>query len=369
MRIIPLLLLGACGSDPSNAPPPDTDAAVPAADATTDGASPMDAQALESGTDSSGDAGYPLWSCLSPYATPASRDVAYWPFASDSPWNTPMGSGATFEPATGLCTHDLQNDPSAPDVASHQWSQPVYIATGSDPTMSLYQGGVLQVSNVHVPAGATPALPLGGGTDGNINVVDPPHTVVDELWQATKVSGGWDSNGYARNDLKGPGCTKGGIRAYGGSTLAGLIRSGELKSQIRHALAFAIDTSQQKNAWVWPAISNDGHPPSQYTGHMPMGQLVGIPPDVDLCKLGLSAGGLAFARAVQDYGAYLTDSSGGVSFVAEPRVEDDASAGEVKLLGDARNDLSKILGQARCVTNNSSSAVGGGGARRAPAAP
>jgi hypothetical protein len=83
-----------------------------------------------------------------------------------------------------------------------------------------------------------------------------------------------------------------------------LIRAGELSGTIRHALAFAIEQSQQKDAWVWPATVNDQAPASNCTGHLPMGQLVAIPADVDLCQLGLSPAGLVVARALQDYGAY-----------------------------------------------------------------
>jgi hypothetical protein len=144
---------------------------------------------------------------------------------------------------------------------------------------------------------------------------------------------------------------------------------GELSGGIRHPLAFAIEQSQQKDAWVWPATTNDQAPAANYTGHLPMGQLAGIPPGVDLCQLGLSPAGLVVARALQDYGAYLVDSGGALVFYAEPRVEDDASLGEVPLLDDARGDMSKIVAQMRCVTDNASGSVGGGGARRAPPAP
>jgi hypothetical protein len=104
-------------------------------------------------------------------------------------------------------------------------------------------------------------------------------------------------------------------------------------------------------------------------GNVPMGQLVGIPPDVDLCSLGLSPAGLVVARALQDYGGYLVDTGGALAFYAEPRVEDDPTDGEAALLDAARADLSKIVPGLRCVTDNTSSTVGGVGARRAPPAP
>jgi hypothetical protein len=97
-----------------------------------------------------------------------------------------------------------------------------------------------------------------------------------------------------------------------------------------------------------------------------MGQLAGIPPDVDLCQLGLTQAGLRFARALQDYGAYVVDSSGGMAFFAEPAVED---GGDASLLADLRGDLPALVSHLRCVTNNASGNPGGGGTRRAPPAP
>jgi hypothetical protein len=394
-----LLLAPACGNQGGGGATPSGDAsttesdtgsdAAMAVDAVSEDASDSSASIPDAGRDAAGDAatdaagdagdaardaiaaegGPPVWACLSAYVPAASRDAATWPFASDSPWNTPLGAGAQFETAMGACTRELTATSSGYDVAAHQWSQPVWIAKSSDPTVTLTQQGQPFASGVHCPAGASPALPAAPGTDGNLNIVDPQHAFLDESWRAVMATGGWDAQFWFKQDLHGPGCTLGGVRAYGGSTIAGLIRIGELKTSIPHALGFALDTSLQKNAWVWPAISNDGAPASSYQGAIAMGQLAAIPPGVDLCTLGLTPGGLVVARALQDFGAYLVDSSTGVSFYAEPPIEDDAGLGEVSLLDGARNDLPAIMAVLRCVTNSSASTVGGGGARRAPPAP
>ena len=319
---------------------------------------------------SGGDAGgYPHWACVAAYATPSSRDAATWPFSGDSPWNTPIGDGAALEAATGACTKDIATSPSGMGVNSHEWSHPVYLAVTSDPLANLYQNGMLVDGMVHAPASATPALPPPPTTDAHLHIVDPAHHFLDEMWEASKVSDGWSSQAWAKSDLHGPGVGQGGVRAYGGSAIGGLVRVGELASEIRHAMAFAIDQSQQKNSWVWPATTNDNAAAGNYMGHLPMGQLIAIPSTVDLCSLSLTSAGLVVARALQDYGAYLVDSSGGLALYAEPRVEDDATVGEATLLNAARGDLMKIVAQLRCVTNSDAGHVGGGGSRRAPPAP
>jgi hypothetical protein len=318
--------------------------------------------------DAGGGSGYPTWSCTLPYTTPT-RDPGLWPFAVDSPWNVPLGDGARFEQATDPCTHDLVSPPDGMGINSHLWSHPVYLAAAGDPTVNLYRNDQPVDAQVHCPSSAQPALPPPPNTDAHLHIVDPAHRFLDEMWEASKVSDGWNAQAWAKTDLLGPGVGQGGVRAYGGSAIGGLIRAGELASAIRHPLAFAIEQSQQKDAWVWPATINDQAPSGNYQGHIPMGQLMGIPPDVDLCTLGLSPAGLVLARALQDYGGYLVDTGGALAFYAEPRIEDDASLGEAQLLDDARNDLAKVVPQLRCVTNNTAATPGGGGARRAPPAP
>jgi hypothetical protein len=331
--------------------------------ASTGGAGPGDA-----GTGAEG--GAPAtWACLAPYATPATRDPGVWPFASTSPWNTPIGAGAQLEQATDPCTVDLMAPPGGTSINSHEWSHPVYLAATTDPAVNLYRGTTLVDGMVHCPADATPALPPPPNTDAHLHIVDPAHSFLDEMWEASKVSDGWTCQAWFKTDLTGPGVGQGGVRAYGGSAIGGLIRAGELTNGIRHALAFAIQQAQQKDAWVWPATTNDQFAAAGYTGHLPMGQLVAIPPGLDLCSLGLTPAGLVMARALQDYGAYLVDSGGALAFYAEPRVEDDPSVGEASLLDEARGDIARIASQLRCVTDNAQATPGGGGAPRAPAAP
>src|SRR5262249_40473829 len=150
------------------------------------------------------------------------------------------------------------------------------------------RNGAVQWSSVNVPANAMPsAPPIGQGGEALLHIIEPNHRFVYELGHATYSSPPpqSDSTSAARYDLTRQGMRQGGVRNCGGSATGGVIRDGELSSEIRHPLAFAMDERYLKNAFNWPA--NQGA--MNGTGQVPLGQLVGIPPGVDLCQLGLTS--------------------------------------------------------------------------------
>jgi hypothetical protein len=80
----------------------------------------------------------------------------------------------------------------------------------------------------------------------------------------------------------------------------------------------------------------------------------------------LTAGGLAFAHALQDYGAVIADQGANNAFIAEGR-----TAGTSGLEG-ARADVAGLMHLLREVTNSTAATPGGGAVgstRRAPLAP
>ena len=291
-----------------------------------------------------------------PTTAPASgRNAFQWPFASNSPWNMPVGSGAQFATTADARTQDLLS--GSANINAGSWSQPVYQATASSPmaTMSTPSGS----STYQIPAGATPSSPTPG--DQSMDIVDPSGHWVDETWLTSGSGTSWSASYHVRTDITGTG-VQGGTRAAGTSAIAGLIRTWEIQAGvIRHALAFAMPRSTMALGPVWPAISQDSGAVGTYTGALPMGTLVSIPLSVNLNTLGLSPTGLAIARALQQYGAYLVDASSQFTLYAEPSAD--------PLLGSARNDLAAIHAQLRVITNNSPSSVGGGGQPLAPLAP
>ncbi len=283
------------------------------------------------------------------------RDARQWPFSSSSPWNMPIGSGAQFTSASDQRTTDLR----APWVAINAatWSMATYTASDTDPlrTVTSYAG----TRQYRIPNNAVPSGPSDG--DRHLLVIDPTGQYVDECWLASKqANGDWWCDYHVRNDLRGSGVGAGGVRAYGGSALGGLIRTWEIQQgKVQHALALAMPRRYLKHGPVWPATSEDGN--AVYQGSLNMGTLVAIPKTVDLSTLGLSSGGMVIARALRDYGAYIVDASENFTLYAEPSAE--------SLLNSARADLEKIRQALRIVTNSSASSVGGGGTPIAPTAP
>ena len=290
---------------------------------------------------------------------PILREAWKWPFSSTSPWNMPIGSLARYESATSPRTANLLDGRSAPWVNAGQYSHPVVRASSSDPMATFRRPGHPDVQ-YRVPNSARPA----NGSDAHLHVVDPTGRYVDESWLTKGANPSWTTGYHVRTDLYGPGVGAGGVRAYGGSAIGGLIRQWELdEGRIRHALALAVDGFQLARGPVWPASSEDGNASSSYSGRNPMGTLAAIPPSVDVTRLGLSATGVVVARALQDYGAYVVDRSSAFTFFAEPSAEGTAA------LTELRRDIGRIRAELRVVTNNSALTPGGGGVPRAPLAP
>ncbi|MCU1488012.1 MAG: hypothetical protein JWN67_4758 [Actinomycetia bacterium] len=291
--------------------------------------------------------------------TAPARDAALWPFASTSPWNLPIGSGATYESVGDARTATLLSTArSTAWVNAEQYSHPVYRASATDPVVTVRRSGFADVT-FRLPVGATPAA----GSDRHLHVVDPTGRWLDEDWHVIGTAPALTTGYHVRTDLYGPGVGQGGVRAYGGSAVGGLIRTWELEQgTIRHALALALEADQLGRGPVWPATAEDGDAARSYTGNVPMGTLAAIPPSIDVNRLGLSPAGLAAARALQDYGAYVVDRSGCTCLYAEPTAPRTA-------VSDLRKDVAKLRSLLRVVTDNRADNVGGGGTRRAPLAP
>jgi hypothetical protein len=289
------------------------------------------------------------------------REAWRWPFSAESPWNYGVGQGARFEQPTDPATSSLLDPRAKPWVNTSSYSHPVVRASGDDPVATVTLPNGRPPVQLRIPGWARPAQ----GGDGHLHVVEPGGRYVDETFKLKGANPSWTAGHHARIDLHGPGVGTDGTRAYGGSAIAGLIRTWELEAgTIRHALALAVPTDQLRAGPVWPATREDRHGARSYRGGLPMGAFAAIPPDVDVEALGLSPEGLVVARALQRYGAYVVDAAAG-SFVlyAEPGAPAEA-------ISRLRADVGRLRGHLRVVANNGPKSVNGGGApRSAPPAP
>jgi hypothetical protein len=293
-------------------------------------------------------------------ATRETREAWRWPFEADSPWNRGVGADAEFEDEDDPRTADLIDDDVPAYVNAGTFSHPIYRATDDDPmaTVEVRDGTTVEY---RIPDDARPAE----GTDAHLHVVDPDDDVLHESFKMEGENPRWTSGYYVRTDLRGPGVGEQGVRAYGGSAIGGLIRAWELREgEITHALAVALDGDALKEGFVWPATAEDANAPDEYEGEVPMGTFAAIPPDVDVEAIeGLTRPGRILARALQRYGAYVTDQTHDTfALYAEPTVPDAAIA-------RLKADLPTLRALLRVVTNNGPDRVNGGGDRTVPKPP
>jgi hypothetical protein len=211
----------------------------------------------------------------------------------------------------------------------------------------------------------------------------------------------------------------GRLGAHGGSalaTLGGTIRLGELRpgTQMRHALKINLDsatslglcTGNFNACFTWPAATADGYAANSGSGYgaasnntnsaMKMGALLAIPANLNINNIGLqSVPGKMLAWTLQNYGAYIVDSTGGAPGF-NISIEDGAagskatefqadygfpfngrlgymalkdSSGQLTPQAKWVSDVRLIIEYLMVVTNNSPTSIGGGGNPLQPLAP
>ncbi|MDX2170363.1 MAG: hypothetical protein SF182_25045 [Deltaproteobacteria bacterium] len=349
------------------------------------------------------------------------RDWRVWPFSRRSPWNHPLGSGAQFRPVARLATVAIginyderwtcsvavaeRHDPLCPYLFSPNWGRASswsfldrggrtcgnghaaeqHLLRAASPRISTEGNyySTINAANDHawvLPASYHPAsqdwrptlrVPPGvcpsPDSDGLFAVMQPDGWVLDSYASVLLSSGELLGTMASWIDARGDGTGWwNGRRASMLPSFAGLIRSGEIASgRIPHALAMQAPPKLLRRAAVWPAYAFDRD--SGYTGTVPMGALLAIPPAVDITRLGLSTPGLVIARAAQDYGVYVVDRGGdGLTILAELGNPDVRQGG-----GELPwwKDLERIRDVLQQVTNNSATNRGGGGVLRAALPP
>ena len=211
-----------------------------------------------------------------------------------------------------------------------------------------------------------------------------------------------------------------GIRgSHGGSGLSaigGSLRVGELRptSQApRHALKVSFDSAHvlyncepspfndpartPADCFRWPADTADGRAQEHLGGYgtinpnnrdnpaMKMGALLAVPASVDLATLGLETPpAMQLAWTLQNYGAYIDDSAGMISFVIgaemdgpdglsfKQQFQNDWGFPIMQFAGENSpwsRDMQRLMVALRVVDNNNETNIGGGGTPRQPLAP
>lgn len=360
------------------------------------------------------------------------RDVLKQPFASDSIWNTAIGAGAQFVPS-GLSPNPGQhlgfpNDdpdiswadmphldkehiilrPEAP-ITSVEYTS-VGIGTGNKCNPTNDQPGSSPLPyEVPIPAGYV--VPSNNG-NGCATILAADGRTLKQMQPFARCTAGGVATTKHTQFGDGDLYKDGRIGAHGGSRLSalgGTIRLNELSPGARpprHAIKINVYSQEVFHdcgpdvgitCFRWPAAVADGAAPNQYgiapginpPLGMKMGALVAIPPSVDIAALGLRTDpGRQLAWTLQNYGAYIVDSTGGPAFGLN--VEDGADGSKqaqfaaeyagyvgqpgdpqgltlnsrVRSKSDWRRDIQTLVSNLWLVDNSAENAVGGGGLPR-----
>jgi hypothetical protein len=338
------------------------------------------------------------------------RDPLKQPFASNSIWNRPIGTDAQYVPAGLVANPGVDESTPMPQIDNEQ-----IVLRADAPLLDIKYNGVAWTGGDRCPAtGATLAtvpvpdnfvVPNSKGNNAASFLMRDGRTVLQSQPFTRCVAGpGTVATSlltFPPVDLYGPGITG----AHGGSNLSSLggsIRLGELRpntdpsdmSGPRHTLKLNVDSRQalhscatQAECYVWPASKADSGasgPNGDYGKNNPnaplemrMGALLAIPNSVSIASLGLeSVPGKQLAWTLQNYGAYIADSTGGAAyaFSAEAGADGDKKVEFQNDWGTPMQqrindhtawsrDVARIIVALQVVTNNTKANGPSGGGR------
>ncbi|OGF48907.1 MAG: hypothetical protein A2231_10475 [Candidatus Firestonebacteria bacterium RIFOXYA2_FULL_40_8] len=251
------------------------------------------------------------------------------PFSKDSPWNTVISKNPKIDKNSKKMVADLFLTNSYPDqpagkigVSTRRWSIPVYHVDEKKVKWSKIHYSLFHkychpqflFNKAPIPASAK----ADKERDAHMTILNKSLTKCWDFWALTKFNGKWLARSGKEFSLTGKGVQKpgeGGCRAAGFPLIAGLIRYEEIKQgKIEHSLVFGYNTAK-RGVYCYPACNSDGT--STRPGAIPEGARLQLDPSVDIESLNLKPAAKIIAKALQEYGMYLGDCSGGFAVYAE----------------------------------------------------
>ena len=266
-----------------------------------------------------------------------SKDYYLSPFSEDSPWNSEVNDKSIGDVGYVEKNRKLTGITGV-TFNTKKWSIPFYLAKSTDPYRNIYIEKLRKYVSIKMPEDVVPAV----GTDAHLCIMSHDKKRIYEFYKfnpsgVAKIFKDIDARGSGISSIRGKNI---GVRAYGGSAVAGLIRNWELQDgqEINHALALALSSNYMKRGYVWPASSEDTKSKYTYTGNIEMGSLITIDPALDYEDILENKLARKIARALHRYGGFLVDSGGknNLIFYAEP-------SGPTEELRAAASELNKII--------------------------
>jgi len=337
-------------------------------------------------------------------AQTTARNPLVQPFASDSIWNMPIGTGAQYvvinmaavldnfvwTPMPQIDDEYIFLDSTAP-ITDINYSDAAW--TGRNRCNAT--GGLL----LQVPFPANYVVPNNLGNNAAVFLMPDNRTLVHAQPITRCVAGGPATSviKFSGVDIYGDG-RFGSHGGSGLSALGGSIRLGEFRPgiPIRHAIKIDVDTpvvlsrcSSASDCFRWPAFFADSGAAGSYGSQnanpvpgMKMGSLLAIPTSTNINNLGLeSVPGQMLAWTLQNYGAYIVDSTGGPGFVIAAETGPNGSMRDQFRADFGMNleqrvndntpwsrDMQRLIQALYLVNNNGPTSIGGGGTPLQPLA-
>jgi hypothetical protein len=251
------------------------------------------------------------------------------PFSPTGPWcyklpaSTPIATNSSAVVAN--IEEDIKNNYGTFAINTDSYSTPIFTVAKGTPTTnwtfddcqgkgSLPTNFAPVLMNVPTASGMIPSM----GTDSEITIYDPTADQEWEFWVASSSAGQWSAcwGGTIHPVSTNPGIFPSGL----GATASGLpllgfvVRIAELQNGlIEHAINITT-VRTQASQFSWPANRTDGN--TSDPDILMEGQRVRLDPTFDVTTLP-NAAERTLAKAMQDYGMLLSDTSGAVDLQAE----------------------------------------------------
>lgn len=266
-------------------------------------------------------------------------------YSDSSPLNQKIRTNAEIDPSSQQYVNAIVQTAQNLLIQVKQYSSPVYFADANTPRYEVllpcgteWELGVTKLKNVPIPDFAEPANDVDGADnpvpqgecgedsdqDNNMVIIDLTTRCEYDFWQVRKENSRWVASWGNSISIDGTGVYEKGLSARGSgfAFLAGVIWPHELQQgEIPHALLFALpDQLVRAGGPVPPATESDGE--STDPNALPEGARMRLDPSLDLNSLNLTPAERTIAKAMQEYGMFLTDRGGdwGVSLYAvDPR--------------------------------------------------
>lgn len=248
-------------------------------------------------------------------------------FADDAPWNLEIKPEEQRAPFGVAPLAAVRAAGKSVILNTRTWTTMVVHADTKTPRYDVQNAG-WTFHDVPVPPelfSAIDYLKSKGDTDRSLCIYDVPRKKFYAFWKADRLPGGEagldmkaggvfseNGSGWWDNSL-GPWAG----HAAGASCCGGLVSAEELAAgEINHALSagwpkFFVRSKDLPGASVYPARTTDGQGRNLETS-LPMGTRLQLDPSLtveQMKAMGLKAGDIVIARAMQKYGVYIVDSS------------------------------------------------------------